>query len=42
VLWERGGWSGVVTLLGVFLGAALAIALRLRRLAPLAPVLAAA
>ena len=42
VLWEHGGWSGVVTLLGVFLGAALAIALRLRRLAPLAPVLATA
>jgi YNFM family putative membrane transporter len=42
VLWERGGWGGVVTLLGVFLGAALAIALRLRRLAPLAPALAAA
>jgi len=42
VLWEHGGWSGVVTLLGVFLGAALAIALRLRRLAPLAPALAAA
>jgi YNFM family putative membrane transporter len=42
VLWERGGWGGVVTLLAVFLGAAVAIALRLRRLAPLAPVLAAA
>ena len=42
VLWEHGGWSGVVTLLGVFLGAALAIALRLRTLAPLAPALAAA
>jgi YNFM family putative membrane transporter len=42
VLWERGGWSGVVTLLGVFLGAALAIALRLRRLAPVAPALAPA
>jgi YNFM family putative membrane transporter len=42
VLWEHGGWGGVVTLLGVFLGAALAIALRLRTLAPLAPALAAA
>jgi len=42
VLWAHGGWGGVVTLLGVFLGAALAIALRLRRLAPLAPALAAA
>ena len=42
VLWEHGGWGGVVTLLAVFLGAALAIALRLRRLAPLAPALAAA
>jgi YNFM family putative membrane transporter len=42
VLWERGGWGGVVALLGVFLGAALAITLRLRRLAPVAPVLAPA
>jgi YNFM family putative membrane transporter len=42
VLWERGGWGGVVTLLAVCLGAAVAIALRLRRLAPLAPALAPA
>jgi YNFM family putative membrane transporter len=42
VLWEHGGWGGVVTLLGVFLGAALAIALRLRRLAPVVPALAPA
>jgi len=35
VAWQRGGWGGVVTLLGVLLGAALLIALRLRRLAPL-------
>jgi YNFM family putative membrane transporter len=42
VLWEHGGWGGVVALLGVFLGAALAIALRLRSLAPVAPALAPA
>jgi YNFM family putative membrane transporter len=42
VLWEHGGWGGVVTLLGVFLGAALAITLRLRSLAPVGPALAPA
>jgi YNFM family putative membrane transporter len=42
LLWEHGGWSGVVALLGVFLGAALLIALRLRRLAPLGQTLAPA
>ncbi|WP_075795783.1 MFS transporter [Massilia putida] len=42
VLWEHGGWGGVVALLGVLLGVALAITLRLRRLAPVAPVLAPA
>jgi YNFM family putative membrane transporter len=42
VLWEHGGWGGVVALLGVFLGAALMITLRLRRLEPMAPALAAA
>jgi YNFM family putative membrane transporter len=42
VLWEHGGWGGVVALLGVFLGAALAITLRLRSLAPVAPALAPA
>lgn len=36
VLWAHGGWGGVVALLGAFLGAALWIALRLRRLAPVA------
>jgi YNFM family putative membrane transporter len=34
VLWEHGGWGGVVALLGVLLGAALLIALRLRGLEP--------
>jgi len=42
VLWEHGGWGGVVALLGVFLGAALAITLRLRSLAPVGPALAPA
>jgi MFS transporter, YNFM family, putative membrane transport protein len=42
VLWEHGGWGGVVALLGAFLGAALMIALRLRRLEPLGQVLAPA
>jgi YNFM family putative membrane transporter len=42
VLWEHGGWGGVVALLGVFLGVALLITLRLRRLEPVAPALAAA
>ena len=41
-LWLRGGWAGVVTLLGACLLAALSIALRLRRLQPLpTPSLAA-
>ncbi|QJD98911.1 MFS transporter [Massilia forsythiae] len=35
VVWAHGGWSGVVALLGVILGAALLVALRLRGLAPL-------
>jgi YNFM family putative membrane transporter len=39
VLWEHGGWGGVVALLGVFLGAALLITLRLRRLEPVGPAL---
>jgi MFS transporter, YNFM family, putative membrane transport protein len=42
VLWEHGGWGGVVALLGVFLGAALMITLRLRRLEPVGPALVAA
>ncbi|SDE80379.1 MFS transporter, YNFM family, putative membrane transport protein [Massilia sp. PDC64] len=42
VLWEHGGWGGVVALLGVLLGAALLIALRLRRLEPVGQALAAA
>jgi YNFM family putative membrane transporter len=39
VLWGRAGWSGVVLLLGSCLLGAVAIALRLRRLTPLAPSL---
>lgn len=35
-VWEHWGWPGVVALLSALLGVALAIALRLRRLAPLA------
>lgn len=39
VLWARAGWAGVVGLLGACLLGALAIALRLRRLTPIAPLL---
>jgi MFS transporter, YNFM family, putative membrane transport protein len=42
VLWAHGGWGGVVALLAVLLGAALLIALRLRRLEPVARALAPA
>ena len=35
VLWQHGGWSGVVALLGSLLGGAVLIALRLRGLTPL-------
>jgi YNFM family putative membrane transporter len=35
ILWEHGGWAGVVTLLGGLLATALVITLRLRSLAPL-------
>jgi YNFM family putative membrane transporter len=35
VLWEHGGWAGVVALLGAMLVTALLITLRLRRLEPL-------
>jgi YNFM family putative membrane transporter len=35
ILWEHGGWAGVVTLLGGLLATALLITLRLRSLAPL-------
>jgi YNFM family putative membrane transporter len=42
VLWAHGGWAGVVSLLGAILAAALAIALRLRGLAPLEAVQATA
>lgn len=42
LVWEHGGWAGVVVLLGVFLGGALLIALRLRALAPLGQAMAAA
>ena len=34
ILWAHGGWGGVVALLGVLLGAAMLISLRLRALAP--------
>jgi YNFM family putative membrane transporter len=39
LLWEHGGWAGIVALLGVCLACALLISLRLRRLAPLAQAL---
>jgi MFS transporter, YNFM family, putative membrane transport protein len=39
VLWARAGWGGVVALLGSCLLGALAIALHLRRLTPVAPML---
>jgi YNFM family putative membrane transporter len=35
ILWEHGGWAGVVSLLGGLLATALVITLRLRSLAPL-------
>lgn len=35
-VWEHWGWPGVVAMLGALLGVAMAIALRLRRLAPAA------
>jgi YNFM family putative membrane transporter len=37
IVWEHGGWAGVVTLLGVVLAGGMGIALRLRGLAPLEP-----
>ncbi|MBA5689495.1 MFS transporter [Rugamonas apoptosis] len=37
VVWARGGWPGVVAVLGAALGVALLIALRLRQVTPLAP-----
>ncbi|HJU99421.1 MAG TPA: MFS transporter [Burkholderiaceae bacterium] len=37
MVWARGGWPGVVAVLGAALGVALLIALRLRQLTPLAP-----
>ncbi|ALK96795.2 MULTISPECIES: MFS transporter [unclassified Massilia] len=42
ILWEHGGWGGVVTLLGSLLAAAMLISLRLRRLEPVGHVLKAA
>ena len=36
-VWEHWGWNGVVAALGALLGVAMAIALRLRYLAPVAP-----
>ncbi|WP_035372850.1 MFS transporter [Pseudoduganella violaceinigra] len=39
VLWGRAGWAGVVILLGSCLAGAVAIAMHLRRLTPIAPVL---
>ncbi|WP_374585623.1 MFS transporter [Pseudoduganella sp.] len=39
VLWARAGWDGVVALLALCLLAAVAIALHLRRLTPIAPML---
>jgi YNFM family putative membrane transporter len=38
VVWARGGWPGVVSMLGLVLVLAMGVALRLRGLAPLAPV----
>jgi YNFM family putative membrane transporter len=35
IFWQRNGWSGVVVLVSILLGAAFLIALRLRRLEPL-------
>jgi YNFM family putative membrane transporter len=37
IAWAHGGWPGVVALLGLCLGSALAIALGLRKLRPLPP-----
>ena len=42
IVWERGGWPGVVALLALALGLAFLIALRLRALAPLATARAVA
>ena len=39
ILWGRAGWAGVVMLLGSCLLGAVAIAMHLRRLTPIAPVL---
>ncbi len=39
VLWARAGWAGVVGLLAACLACAVAIALHLRRLTPIAPML---
>ena len=39
VLWAHGGWPGVVALLAGLLATGLLVALRLRRLAPVATVL---
>jgi YNFM family putative membrane transporter len=39
LLWGRAGWAGVVALLGACLAGAVAIALHLRRLTPIAPML---
>ena len=38
VMWSRGGWPGVVALLALALGMAFLIAVKLRGLAPLAPM----
>jgi YNFM family putative membrane transporter len=38
VVWARAGWPGVVSMLGAVLLAAMAVALRLRGLAPLDPL----
>jgi YNFM family putative membrane transporter len=42
VVWGHAGWGGVVALLGAVLAGAVAVALRLRGLAPLAAATAAA
>ena len=39
ILWGRAGWVGVVLLLASCLVAAVAIAIHLRRLTPIAPML---
>jgi YNFM family putative membrane transporter len=38
VVWAWAGWTGVVTMLGAVLLVAMAVALRLRGLAPLEPL----